>query len=360
MSGGGGGGYTTQQSTSSSSSGPPTEIAWMLNNLAGQAYGSGNFEAPDLYSGSMTADLSTQTQNALNAASNRLNYTSPVLNSANKSVTDTLSGKYLNLESNPYFFSGLEASLRPQQEQFLNETIPGITSAFTGSGRTASGLHQEVVQNATKDFNRAQADARAKAASEAYTSERGLMSQAAGQASSLASTASNIDMQNIEAALKAGQITDQQAQKLIDEQVYRYNYDQNKDLNYLTNVAQQIQSIYPGGTTTGSNYSYGQTMKQSNTLSDLLSAITGGAGLGLSAYSAFSDERLKEDIKPVGKLHDGQTVYSYRFLGSPKTEIGLLAQEVARKHPEAVHVDPGSGFLKVDYRRATVPSGGLL
>jgi hypothetical protein len=91
----------------------------------------------------------------------------------------------------------------------------------------------------------------------------------------------------------------------------------------------------------------------------MLGGLMGLGSLGLQAYSAFSDERLKKDIKPVGKLHDGQTIYSYKFRGSPRTEIGLLAQEVEQRHPEAVHVDPATGLKKVHYGMATAPAGGL-
>jgi hypothetical protein len=66
----------------------------------------------------------------------------------------------------------------------------------------------------------------------------------------------------------------------------------------------------------------------------------------------FSDERLKEDIRPVGKLDDGQKVYAYRYKGEPETQIGLLAQEVEKRKPDAVIEHP-SGYKMVDYRKAT-------
>lgn len=76
------------------------------------------------------------------------------------------------------------------------------------------------------------------------------------------------------------------------------------------------------------------------------------AGLGVAALGAFSDERMKEDIHKVGETNDGQPIYRYRFKGSPKWEIGLLAQEVERDHPEAVTSGFG-GMKMVDYKAAT-------
>jgi len=65
----------------------------------------------------------------------------------------------------------------------------------------------------------------------------------------------------------------------------------------------------------------------------------------------LSDKRLKENIKPVGKTFDGQTIYSYNFKGEPQTEIGLIAQEVQKHHPEAVGL--AGGYRTVNYDKAT-------
>lgn len=92
-----------------------------------------------------------------------------------------------------------------------------------------------------------------------------------------------------------------------------------------------------------------------NALSGLGSTIS---GLGSSISSAlpgvlamFSDERLKEDIEPVGALFDGSNVYRYRYKGDATPRIGLLAQEVEKTRPDAV-IEVG-GYKAVDYGRAT-------
>ena len=76
-----------------------------------------------------------------------------------------------------------------------------------------------------------------------------------------------------------------------------------------------------------------------------------GGGISL-AGSLFSDRRLKENIKPVGKLDNGLTIYSYNFKGSDTPEIGLIAQEVEEVRPQAVFKDR-SGYLKVNYAEAS-------
>ena len=84
------------------------------------------------------------------------------------------------------------------------------------------------------------------------------------------------------------------------------------------------------------------------------SSMLGGLGKGLSSgfgMSQWSDERLKDDIEPVGELFDGQAIYRYTYKGEDVPRIGLMAQEVAEVNPDAV--DEFGGFLAVNYERAT-------
>jgi hypothetical protein len=75
------------------------------------------------------------------------------------------------------------------------------------------------------------------------------------------------------------------------------------------------------------------------------------ASSGLSSLLALSDMRAKEDIEKVGELFDGSNVYRFKYLGSPRTELGLMAQEVEKRRPDAV-VEIG-GLKHVDYGAAT-------
>jgi hypothetical protein len=67
--------------------------------------------------------------------------------------------------------------------------------------------------------------------------------------------------------------------------------------------------------------------------------------------AAFSDRRLKENIDPIGKTYDGQTIYRYNFKGDNRTQVGLIAQEVEKHHKDAV--GSSRGMKTVDYKRAT-------
>ena len=65
----------------------------------------------------------------------------------------------------------------------------------------------------------------------------------------------------------------------------------------------------------------------------------------------FSDKRLKRDIKKIGETYDHQDVVTYKMGEDKRTRIGLIAQDVEKKHPEAVGV--AGGFKTVDYGKAT-------
>ncbi len=77
------------------------------------------------------------------------------------------------------------------------------------------------------------------------------------------------------------------------------------------------------------------------------SAIGGGLGLLLS------DEREKENIATVGELDDGTPVKRFNFRADPlkRTQIGLVAQDVEKKRPDAVTTFGNRKY--VDYDRAT-------
>src|SRR5262249_6339711 len=64
-----------------------------------------------------------------------------------------------------------------------------------------------------------------------------------------------------------------------------------------------------------------------------------------------SDARLKRDIALLGRRDDGLGIYSFKYLWSDVTYVGVMAQEVALIHPEAVVRDALSGYLAVDYGR---------
>ena len=142
----------------------------------------------------------------------------------------------------------------------------------------------------------------------------------------LGTGAQTAGLQGAQAQLAAGQTAQQTQQagltalynQFLQQQSYPFQTAQ-----FLANIAEGTGSLSGSTTTT----------------------TTPGGLLG-------SDRRMKEDIRKVGETFDGQPIYSFRYKGDKTTRIGLMAQDVEKKHPEAVG-GLGGGLKGVDYEKAT-------
>ncbi len=86
---------------------------------------------------------------------------------------------------------------------------------------------------------------------------------------------------------------------------------------------------------------------------DPLASLAGSA-MGMFAGSIkFSDVRLKENLVPVGLLTNGVVIYTFNYIDSPRLEMGVLAQDLLKVQPDAVHVSE-DGFYMVDYSKLEV------
>lgn len=166
-----------------------------------------------------------------------------------------------------------------------------------------------------------------------------------------------------QAALQGISLGQQGRQQGIQEQSYFNNRDLNA-LNALRSGAQVTNPTFSNAPQQGqvagpdmlgaANSTYNAQMQGVNAdnanSAGLFGGLTSLGGLGLKAYSAglFSDRRLKTDIRKVGRLDNGLTVYSYRYKAGGPVQIGVMAQEVAQVNPDAVHTHE-SGYLMVDY-----------
>ena len=103
----------------------------------------------------------------------------------------------------------------------------------------------------------------------------------------------------------------------------------------------------------GSGQHSGAIANLAQAQADASGGLFGGIGKGIGKL--FSDSRLKKNIKRIGKLGDlGWYQWDWndkaRELMVTEPSYGVIAQEVARTHPEAVSEDK-SGYLQVDYSK---------
>ena len=171
------------------------------------------------------------------------------------------------------------------------------------------------------------------------TSSAGLLNQTANQYNQV--------YQN---ALQGSNVLQTQAQNVADTNWFNKTGQQQQgwaNLGNLANIAGSIGGM--GGTTTG-------TAKQSGGGNSMFNNVLGGASTAAGIYGALSDASLKKKVKKTGKSKDGTNTYSWEWNDSAKQKFGLegkdsgvLAQDVAKKKPNAVKREPSKGKLTVDY-----------
>ncbi|MBQ8784971.1 MAG: tail fiber domain-containing protein [Alphaproteobacteria bacterium] len=142
--------------------------------------------------------------------------------------------------------------------------------------------------------------------------------------------------------------------KSLADSITAGNFNNNARSNYISQILSQLQGSYSGYDNAMNIYGvrHGIDNRISNA-EQINSNDQAQAGLNAALTAAqvaamFSDARLKENVKAVGKLDNGLTVYCFNFVGSNMPQIGLLAQEVAKTKPEAVFENE-DGYLSVRY-----------
>ncbi len=144
----------------------------------------------------------------------------------------------------------------------------------------------------------------------------------------------------------------------LNDMVTAGNFTNNARQLSLSEILQSLQNSISGyqvqkdkfnawNTASDQITEQGQRSSQGLTLKDGVQIMNSIAMLA----SASSDLRLKENISPVGQLDNGLTVYRFNYIGSPQTQIGLIAQEVRDVKPDAVTVGE-DGYLRVNYALA--------
>ena len=318
-------GGSQQKATSTSTSEPWEEQIPYLEKGFESAENLWNAPGPEFFPGSTVAGFSPEQQQAQTLASQRALGGNATMDAAEGYGQDVLAGNYLN--SNPY-----------QDQVFQNiqsKVMPSVNSQFMSSGRYGSNLHGDTM-------TRALTEAYAPYASQQYGQGLDRMDSMAQFAPQFAQN----DYNDIAALDAVGGAKQQLGQRETDDAVNRHAYYQDLPYNKLGQYMGLIGGNW-GGTTTSSQPYY-----QPSPFSQI-------AGLGIGALGAagsaglFSDARLKQNIRPVGKLDNGETVFAYQYKGSNVTQIGVIAQEVEEHHPEAVFTDPASGYKMVNYAALT-------
>ncbi len=103
-----------------------------------------------------------------------------------------------------------------------------------------------------------------------------------------------------------------------------------------------------GATRANSSINFGNAMaaNRSTGINNLLNI----AGTAAKVATAFSDIRLKRDIKTLGHLPSGLPYYSFKYTWSDEPHVGVMAHEAREFFPSSVAIHE-SGFMTVDYAK---------
>ena len=207
--------------------------------------------------------------------------------------SDVIGGKYLDPSSNPGLKSVLDRNAR--------DVAGNVNSQFELGGRYGSGAHTGVLTRELADSNGA-------ILADAYNRERANQGAAAGAVND----ASN---QSLAALLQAAGV--------------------GAELPYTgtNNLASGLAALFSGG-----------VQKQSNGVLGPLAQ----AGAAAAQAGAFSDRRLKTNIRKIGEFADGLGRYAWTYIwGGPEQE-GVMADEVEKMRPWALGAEV-MGFRTVHY-----------
>ena len=335
--GGGGKGGTTTQSVSI-----PPEVLARYNAVNARAEDTAK-QPFQQYGGEFVAGLNPTQQAGVAATNAASTQAQPYFNAA---TGLTLSGaqdvgpltqQQIGYYQNPYTQSVVDPTVKALQQQQGQQLSQQQAEAIRGGafGGERSGLQRQALRG-QQDLATGQAIAPLyqqgyQQAVNTAQGQQGVVAadyarrmQAGQQIAGLGTAAQGAALQGAQAQMAAGQVG-QQTQQAQDTAQYQQFLQER---GYPFQTAQFLANIAMG---TG--------------------ALSGSTTSTQAPGGFFSDKRLKNDVKEIGETHDGQPIYSYKYNGDDRTQIGLMAQDVEKKHPEAVGLM--GGYKTVDYKKAT-------
>jgi len=285
------------------------------------------------YGGQFVAPVNSTQQTGIAGTTAAANEAQPLYGAAAAGTAANaapISSADINSYLSPYLGDvlGSTEALQNQsnQQQQAGQLGDAISSGAFGGDRTGIAA-----ANLEEQQNLANSNVIAGIANQGYSTALGTAEteQQAGLAGSqqlanIGSDAQTSGLQGAAAEISAGTV-EQQTQQAQDTAEYNQFLQQQ---SYPFQVDQFLANIAEG---TG--------------------ALSGSTTTTQQPGGFFSDRRLKRDIKKIGKTYDGQDVVTYKMGDDNRTRIGLIAQDVEKKHPEAVGV--ASGYKTVDYGKAT-------
>ena len=286
---------------------------------AKKLYDSGRL-TPDYYPGDTVAQISPWTQQALQMQADRAMAGSDSLNGAQNAVDSIAAGQAMGADPGLGVLgelagqdfnagnAGLNAlsQMASAQNPWLDtlyqdasrEALSVLDGSFSRAGRYGSGAHAAAQADAVTGLaadmygaayqQQVQAAAQAASAYNAGLGQQISAAQAAGQlygqglsqqvqAAGMAKLLAGQGYEDAAALAEAGAAQESYAQQLLNAEIERWNYDQQKDISALKQYSQLVQGDYGSTVTTT-----GMQSTPSNKLGGFMAGAGAGASMGAS------------------------------------------------------------------------------
>jgi hypothetical protein len=301
-----------------------------------------------------------------------------------------------NMGQNPWLEAQYNRAAQPMVQQFREATVPALTSDYAMSGRygsramsSAIGQAQQGVGKQLNDLatgiyggayeaDRARQAAAAQGLTGAYAQDiqnrlgvgnflsgvydQGLQRQLYGaqqlgqlgqqdisnmmQAAGMIPGLQQAGYGDLDRAMQIAQTGQERTQAEQDLERQRYEYGQQAPYNWLQDYAQLIYG------NPGSQSGFGTQTQKVSGGGNMFGQILGGLSSIASIAGRFSDRRAKTNVKRVGTLDNDLPVYVFNYVWGGPPQIGVMAQDVEKVHPEAVNDNNVWGLKTVDYSKA--------
>lgn len=228
MGGGGGGRSTTSQRID------PILRPFVTYGL-GEAQRLYESETPSFFPGQTFVGPSAATTGAIEAATQRAQAGSPLLRQAQEQQQRVLGGEFLSA-GNPYLEQALGKSNRLAGQQFY-DVMQGLGSQASAAGRYGSNAMGRQEDRAAQALATALSETAGGLAFQNYSQERARQEAAAAAAPQMAMA----DYADVNQLLKAGQLGESYQQRALEDEMARFEFEQNKPYAKLSTF---LSSVY--------------------------------------------------------------------------------------------------------------------
>jgi len=194
---------------------------------------------PTTGSRATVSPLTPETTNLVGSVTNLANQPN-ILNPAEDYARASMSGQYLSPSSNPYLADMVTAASQAARDQFLTESIPGLSSQFGMSGRSGSPGMSGAFENLSAGYGRGIADISTNLYGTAYENERERQQQMAMFAPDLLQARTGM----YGAALDAQDILNEQRQRELTDRVNRFNFEQKAPSEALDRYLRSVSGNF--------------------------------------------------------------------------------------------------------------------